>query len=163
MGRAFYLAIQQDKAHERKKGGPSQNKGPLHTFLSPELTLEIPYIKLPVIKLSGRHDGSGSFLELKVGSQKMDSSFGRKIWKPKPGYWDVWREDYHLGIHLFGLLKVPFMRYLVFAWYFARQHEYIILFSTLLHEIASIISIWQGKPISGLKAWDHIVRDRAWP
>lgn len=71
-----------------KSVGPSQNRGPLHTFLGLELTLAIPYIKHAVIKLSGRYDGSGSFLELKVGSQKMGSPFGTQIWKPKPGYLD---------------------------------------------------------------------------
>lgn len=78
-----------------KRVGSFQNRGPLHTFLSPELTLEIPYVKLPVIKLSGRHDG---LVLSKVGSQKMDSLFGIKSWKPKPGYWDFWSPKGRLSL-----------------------------------------------------------------
>ena len=33
------------------------------------------------------------------------------------------------------------VRHLIFAWYFARHHEYIILFSKLLPEIGGIIPI----------------------
>lgn len=54
------------------------------------------------------------FLEQRVGNQNRDIEIS-----------EVLKEDCHSGIHLSGLLKVPFMRHLVFAWYFARQHEYI--------------------------------------
>lgn len=68
----------------------------------------------------------GVLLEHKFGNQNQDIEIS-----------EVLKEDYYLGIHLFGLLKGAFIRHLVFACYFARQYE----FSTLPHEIAIIISI----------------------
>lgn len=133
VGRAFYLAIQQDKAHKRKKGGPFQDRGPLHNFLSPELTLGIPPCKTP------RHQAFRkawwfwlfSWTQ-KVGGWKMDSSFGTKIWKPKPGYWDFWSPkgvlSHRDSSFWFVESTIYEVRHLIFAWYFARYHEYIIFF-----------------------------------
>ena len=46
-----------------------------------------------------------------------------------------------LRSYLFRLLRVKFMKHLVCAWSFTWQHEYIIYFSMLFHEIAIIVSI----------------------
>lgn len=115
-----------------KRVGPSQNRGPLHTFLSPELTLEIPYVKLPVIRFQeGMMDLALSWnskLVIRKWTVLLEERFGNQ--SQAIAVSDVLKEDHHLGIHLFGLLKMPFMRHLVFAWYFAWQHEYLVLNTT---------------------------------
>jgi len=75
---------------KEEKVDPCQNRWPLHTSLSLQWSPAFLFIKHIIIQVSGRMKVPAPSLNSKLAVRKKDSSFGRKIWKPKPRYGDSW-------------------------------------------------------------------------